>query len=97
MRYNLNMYNTENILNVFKTFVEKSAAVMQAPQTGLTTGESTERAGQTSTAPTAGQPMVRVNETNAISTQATPQLSQPITKVPTSNAAPKKINFNSFK
>ncbi len=91
------MDNTENILSTFASFVEKSAAAMHAAQAGLTTGESTEQSGQTSVAPAAGQPVARVNETNAISTQATPQLSQPVSKLPTSNAAPKKMTFNSFK
>jgi hypothetical protein len=91
------MNNFENILSEFAAFIEKSAVAMNAPHTGLTTGESTEQSGQVSSAPAAGQPVARVNETNAISTQAAPQMSQPLSKVPTSNASPKKMTFNSFK
>ena len=90
------MYNTENILNEFASFVEKSAAAMHTPQTGLTTGESTEQSGQASATPVSGKPVARVDETNAISTHSAPQVSQPLNKVPTSNAAPAQIDFNSF-
>ena len=91
------MSNLENILNEFASFIEKSAAAMNASTATTIPGGSTDQSGQLpATPPQAGQPVVRVNETNSISTQATPQLAMGANKVPTSNAAPKKIDFKSF-
>jgi hypothetical protein len=91
------MSNLENILSEFAAFIEKSAAVMNAPIGNTVQGGSTDQSGQTpAITPQAGQPVARVNETNAISTQQSPQLAVATNKVPTSNAAPKKIDFKSF-
>lgn len=98
------MSNLENILSEFASFIDKSAAVMNTPAGGAVpqpaqapAAGSTEQSGQTPTAgPTAGQPTVRANETNPISTLKSPVVSAGLGKVPTSNAAPKKIDFKSF-
>lgn len=90
------MDDLANILREFTVFIEKSAAVMPATTPSTTPGGSTEQAGQTGVVAQAGQPTVRINETNAISTQPSPQLAMTTNKAPTSNAAPKQLNFNSF-
>jgi hypothetical protein len=91
------MSNLENILSEFASFIDKSAAAMNTPAGGTVQGGSTDQSGQMPAAPPqAGQPVARVNETNTISTQQAPQLAMATNKAPTSNAAPKKIDFKSF-
>lgn len=91
------MSNLANILSEFTSFIEKSAVAMNTPAGGTVQGGSTDQSGQTpAIAPQAGQPTARVNETNTISTQQAPQLAMAVNKAPTSNAAPKKIDFKSF-
>lgn len=84
------------ILNDFTSHINKSAMLMQGNPTPASTGTPQDQAGQAGAVATAGQPTVRTNETNAISTQQAPPLAMPVHKAPTSNAAPKQINFNSF-
>ena len=82
------MSNLENILSEFTSFIDKSAAVMNTPAGGA--------APQPAQAPVAGQPTVRANETHPNSTLKSPVVPAGLGKVPTSNAAPKKIDFKSF-
>ena len=98
------MSNLENILSEFASFIDKSAAAMNTSVGGTTPQQaqapaagSTEQSGQTPAAgPVAGQPTVRANETNPISTLKSPLVSAGPGKAPTSNAAPKKIDFKPF-
>lgn len=84
------MSDLENILTDFISFTEKSAAVTNGQPASAQIGGATEGSGHSA------QPTVRINQTSALSTQPGPQLNLAANKIPTSNAAPQKANFNSY-